>query len=145
MLVTFVTTVEQLNSDFAYAATNMRITLRVCAALCFVWATFAGFVLLVPHAPPPMLEWWTSEAIKDADKILADSGEPSVLDGKQLTISRKSLMLVTRSAKRKDSISERREAETAFLVSSGFALVAGISLFLHTRKPRDNKLTAIPN
>jgi len=140
-----VTTVEQPNSGFAHAATNMKITLRVGTAVCFVWAIFAVVSLLFSHSPPPMLEWWSSEATKDADKIVAASGEPNVLDDKPLTISRKSLILLTRSAKRNDPFSESTEAKELFAISGCFALVAGISLFLHSRKPMDNKPTPVPN
>src|SRR3954468_9111808 len=108
----------------------MKIALRVFALICLLWALFAA---VVPGRPPPLLEFWWTGAIKDADEILAHSGDPNVIGGTNaVSVSRASLGLLTRRAKEPEI---RQSRERMFRWSSvGFALVAGISLFVSSRR-----------
>src|SRR5947209_7135131 len=99
----------------------MKIISRVLAAACILWVLLAS---IVPFGHPPLFDFWSAGAIKNADEIIARSGT-NVLDGTPLTVSRGTLMMLTLRAK----VPDDRERTVQFLrwVSVAFALVAGTS------------------
>ena|ERR1051325_4175148 len=111
----------------------MKIALRIFAIFCILWAVA---VPMLPTMPPPdsassiALWWWG--ATKEADEILASSHEPVVIGATNMvSIHRSSLSLLAMRAK--EPIRQRGEARFFLWASCGFALVAGICLFLKSR------------
>jgi hypothetical protein len=106
----------------------MKILTRVLAMICLLWVCFAVFV---PLGHPPLFQFWSAGAIKDADEIITRSGT-NVLDGSPLTVSRGTLIMLTLRAKAPDD----RESTVEFLrwVSIGFALAACGSLLCLSRR-----------
>jgi len=115
----------------------MKIIPKILAAICLLFIVLA---MLVPNKRPPLLEFWWTGAIKDADEIIAKSGDSHMLDGTPLTVGRGTLILLTQRAKEPDL----REGQVQFFRSTsiGFALVAGISLYMLSRRQRDDKTTS---
>jgi hypothetical protein len=120
----------------------MKIALRIFAVLCVLW----GVVLpMLPTLPPPdsasaMALWWWG-ATKEADEILARSNEPVVIGATNMvSISRSSLSLLAMRAK--EPIRKQAEARFFLWASSAFALVAGVSLFLLSRRGTDERDTS---
>ena len=112
----------------------MRIALRALAAFCILWAVI---VPLLPTMPPPdsassVTLWW-SGATKEADEILGRSDEPIVIGATNtVPIRRSTLSLLTMRAK--EPIRSYRKARFHLFASSVFAFLAGIGLFLLSRR-----------
>jgi hypothetical protein len=106
----------------------MKIVTRILAVVCGFWVCFAVFV---PLGHPPLFQFWSAGAIKDADEIIARSGT-NILDGTPLTVSRGTLMMLTLQAKAPED--RKRTVEFLRWVSIGFALVAGGSLLSLSRR-----------
>jgi hypothetical protein len=106
----------------------MKIFTGVLAAACIVWVCFAS---LVSFTHPPLFDFWSAGAITNADEIIARSGT-NILDGTPLTVSRGTLMMLTLRAKAPDN--SQRSVQIFRWISVGFALIAGMSLFLLSRR-----------
>ena len=110
----------------------MKITATILAAVCILFVVLA---ISIPIKKPPLLEFWWAGAIKDADEIIAKSGDTHTLDGMPLTIGRGDLILLTQRAKEPDVWEE--QVQHFRWSSIGFALVAGVSLYMLGRRQRD--------
>jgi hypothetical protein len=109
----------------------MKIALRILAGICILWAVLGA--MIPTQLPPPIHLWW-SGAIKEADEIVAKSGDESTVfsDTNTVSVSRSTLWLLSKRAK--EPMRRANEAHFFLLLSSGFAFVAGVSVFLLSRK-----------
>src|SRR6266850_1103376 len=112
-----------------------KILLCVFAGLCLVWAGVAAFT---PLAPPRGLESKWQQAADEALKI--ETGSSLWINWKdtdKLTINRGTLSLLRERAEWPATL--WRRAQLQFKSSAFFALTAGISLLLLSRKARNEK------
>jgi len=106
----------------------MKTVIKALMALCLLWVIFAMLESLIESSASDMLGFWGNGALKEADKALRDSGNPRVVDGTAVTVTRGTLIMLKIRA-------EKPTEEVVYLlVSAGFALIAAISLFCLSRR-----------
>ena len=112
----------------------MKITLRIFAVLCILWATS---VVLFPIKPPPKLEFNMQQAVNDAHKILDNHAAPfgmnmESMKTNEVPIQLGTLELLVRHVEWPAGIWSW--AHFFFDTSIFFALIAAVCLFLLSRK-----------
>ena len=116
----------------------MRIALRALATVCVLWAVLVP--MLPTELPPPIGLWWWG-ATKEAEDVLARTNAPVIIGAtNKVEISRSSLHLLAMRAK--EPLRQQNLARGFLWASSVFALGAGISLFLLSR--RQTRVTTTP-
>ena len=112
----------------------MKITLRVFAVICVLWAVS---VALLPVRPPPKLESKMQQAVSDAHKVLDSHATPIDMNAEsmktnEVPVQLGTLELLVRQAEWPAGI--WGWAQFFFRTSIFFALVAAMCLFLLSRK-----------
>jgi hypothetical protein len=115
----------------------MKMIPKVLGGLCILWVLLGMTESYLKYQSSDLLKFWGNGAIKAANEVLQHSGDPRMLDGTPLTVSRQTLIMLTLRA-------EQPTDEALYrLVSVGFALMAGISfLFLSRRQTHDTPQSA---
>lgn len=108
----------------------MKILLKALGGVCVLWIIFA---VNVSCKNREILSVWGDDAIEDAKAILERSGDPTMLDGKLLTVRRSTLALLKARA------GVPTEEATYRVVSLSFALLAAASLLTLSRRTKSDK------